>query len=163
MKIVIFIILLIIIFNTFYKLNLKRKQKLSINRIKYIRNVYYIKKVIKSCNSYFQLLNSYNWAKDYVNNYKKFDVKYKENNIDLAMINNLFITRRFQLEKPTKHEIETILERSENRDKFLRKGQWLFNELYKMYPNFANSIRGTEFDPFYDDNRINKFINYISN
>ena len=32
-----------------------------------------------------------------------------------------------------------------------------------MYPSFANSIRGTEYDPFYDDNRINKFINYISN
>ena len=100
MKIVIFIILLIIIFNTFYKLNLKRKQKLSINRIKYIRNLYYIKKVIKSCNSYFQLLNSYNWAKDYVNNYKKFDVKYKENNIDLATT----ILRDKKLQKPERSE-----------------------------------------------------------
>jgi len=37
-----------------------------------------------------------------------------------------------------------------------RKGQALFNILYIEYPDFADEIRGTIFDPFYDNNAIDK-------
>jgi hypothetical protein len=38
-----------------------------------------------------------------------------------------------------------------------RYGQWLFNELYDVKPELANSIRGTMVDPFYHDNRTPEF------
>ena len=49
-----------------------------------------------------------------------------------------------------------------------RKGQAYFNYLYQLYPDVADKIRGTEFDPFYADHKknpdeeINKFLDYIS-
>jgi hypothetical protein len=45
---------------------------------------------------------------------------------------------------------------------FLREGQCLFNTLYQLYPELADSLRGTEFDPFYNDKIIDKFLKYIS-
>ena len=48
-----------------------------------------------------------------------------------------------------------------------REGQAYFNLLFKDYPELAEEIRGTEYDPFYADHmknskeRINKFLNYI--
>ena len=44
----------------------------------------------------------------------------------------------------------------------LRKGQAYFNYLYQLHPDVADEIRGTEFDPFYNDSRIEKFLNKIS-
>lgn len=40
----------------------------------------------------------------------------------------------------------------------LRLGQVLFNELYGFNTAVANEIRGTEFDPFYQDVRIDSFL-----
>lgn len=161
MKIVLFIILILIIFEIYYKIKIKNKNKLMIYRLNHVKNLYRINKVIISCNSYIQLIKSYNWSKQYLHRYLKLDKNYKHFKKDYELIERWFIEKKFNLEKPTKEEIDTLLEESENRSIFLRKGQWLFNELYKMYPNFINSIRGTEYDPFYDDNRIDKFINYI--
>lgn len=42
-----------------------------------------------------------------------------------------------------------------------RKGQAFFNLLYKFYPSVANSIRNTEYDPFYQDELLDKCINKI--
>ena len=38
-----------------------------------------------------------------------------------------------------------------------RIGQKAFNDLYESNPKIADAIRGTEYDPFYDDSRIDKF------
>lgn len=38
-----------------------------------------------------------------------------------------------------------------------RAGQALFNALAATAPDLADKIRGTEFDPFYDDAVIDKF------
>ena len=43
-----------------------------------------------------------------------------------------------------------------------RKGQAYFNYLYQLHPDVADEIRGTEYDPFYNDSRIEKFLNKIS-
>ncbi len=39
----------------------------------------------------------------------------------------------------------------------LRSGQQAFNDLYLSDPAIANLIRGSEFDPFYDDTRLPAF------
>lgn len=43
-----------------------------------------------------------------------------------------------------------------------RKGQAYFNYLYQLHPDVAYEIRETEYDPFYNDSRIEKFLNKIS-
>lgn len=42
-----------------------------------------------------------------------------------------------------------------------RKGQAYFNSLYDFDPKLADEIRGTELDPFYNDQIITKFLEYI--
>jgi hypothetical protein len=42
-----------------------------------------------------------------------------------------------------------------------RKGQALFNTLHKYYPNIADSIRGGQYDTFYNNDRIEDCINYL--
>lgn len=38
-----------------------------------------------------------------------------------------------------------------------RVGQWAFNFVYDTYPDIANKLRATEFDPFYRDERLTAF------
>jgi len=38
-----------------------------------------------------------------------------------------------------------------------RAGQKAFNELYAVSPEIANQIRGSKYDPFYDDTRLQAF------
>ena len=45
----------------------------------------------------------------------------------------------------------------------MRKGQCLFNALYKLYPEIANDIRGTDNDCFYDDSKISNLFKYLGN
>lgn len=44
-----------------------------------------------------------------------------------------------------------------------RKGQTLFNVLSKLHPKLAECIRGTNNDPFYNDENIDNFYKYIIN
>ena len=44
----------------------------------------------------------------------------------------------------------------------LRQGQIAFNELYATEPDIANSIRGSEFDPFYDDEKLEAFFERVA-
>jgi hypothetical protein len=44
----------------------------------------------------------------------------------------------------------------------MREGQILFNVFSKLYPDMANFVCGKEFDPFYDDDRIPLFVEFIS-
>jgi hypothetical protein len=43
----------------------------------------------------------------------------------------------------------------------LRAGQVAFNELYATDPATADSIRGSEFDPFYDDSKLGAFYEKV--
>lgn len=43
-----------------------------------------------------------------------------------------------------------------------RKGQTWFNSLSVLYPSVAESIRGTENDPFYNDEKIDAFFKEIT-
>jgi hypothetical protein len=45
---------------------------------------------------------------------------------------------------------------------YLRLGQNMFNILNKYHPKLASEIRTTENDPYYTNNNIKNFINYIS-
>jgi hypothetical protein len=40
----------------------------------------------------------------------------------------------------------------------LRRGQQMYNALYHINPKVAESVGGTELDPFYHDDRIDKFL-----
>jgi len=44
----------------------------------------------------------------------------------------------------------------------LRPGQIAFNELYTTEPSIANLIRGSEFDPFYDDEKLDAFYEKVA-
>lgn len=57
---------------------------------------------------------------------------------------------------------ELLKSMSGYKDSRLRRGQFMFNTLYRRYPAIANRINGTEFDPFYVDERIPKFIAYLT-
>jgi len=42
-----------------------------------------------------------------------------------------------------------------------RYGQAFFNALYELFPNIADSIRGSNIDPFYRDDNVEKCIKYL--
>lgn len=44
----------------------------------------------------------------------------------------------------------------------MREGQILFNVFHTMNPEMANFVCGKEFDPFYDDDRIPAFCEFLS-
>ena len=44
----------------------------------------------------------------------------------------------------------------------LRLGQAFYNTLYEEYPEVADSIVGTDLDPFYDNNKLDKCIAAIT-
>lgn len=46
-------------------------------------------------------------------------------------------------------------------DSKLREGQAFFNALFILHPSVANIIRATEYDPFFDDEILQKCMNYI--
>lgn len=43
-----------------------------------------------------------------------------------------------------------------------RPGQAAFNALWNISPALADYIRGTQTDPFYNDQRINNFLEYVA-
>lgn len=58
--------------------------------------------------------------------------------------------------------LETIRELYNSSDIFsLRAGQICFNKLNLLYPELANLIAGTDYDPFYHDDRINGFLKVL--
>ena len=42
-----------------------------------------------------------------------------------------------------------------------RKGQTLFNALYRVRPELADRYRGSDIDPFYRDDRIGEFLRAV--
>ena len=54
-----------------------------------------------------------------------------------------------------------VFDRLVLRDRELRRGQSLYNALHTLQPDIANQICTTELDPFYQDSRIDAFIEAI--
>jgi len=53
--------------------------------------------------------------------------------------------------------VEILLRKNPN----LRRGQALFNALAEVNPNKADRIRGTDIDPFFNNNRIKAFLQEV--
>lgn len=43
----------------------------------------------------------------------------------------------------------------------LRYGQAIFNEAYSLWPDFVNTLRGTNDDCFYDDEKVKDFLKHF--
>lgn len=48
------------------------------------------------------------------------------------------------------------------KNKSWRYGQAFFNALHTLFPDQANEIRGTQYDPFYIDSRVEQCIKFIT-
>lgn len=42
-----------------------------------------------------------------------------------------------------------------------RYGQAVFNTCHSLFPEIADSLRGTEYDPFYEDTRVEAFLQQV--
>jgi len=42
-----------------------------------------------------------------------------------------------------------------------RKGQAYFNALWFTYPDLADKVRGSHRDPFYNDDRMPEFLDFV--
>lgn len=49
-----------------------------------------------------------------------------------------------------------------NEDDTWRFGQVLFNELTMVRPDISEQIRGTQMDPFYKDEKMDLFLNFVA-
>lgn len=56
-----------------------------------------------------------------------------------------------------------IISEANARPQRIRYGQAIFNVTYKMYPNAVNKLRGTDLDCFYQDEKVDKFLNALEN
>lgn len=50
----------------------------------------------------------------------------------------------------------------QNKPEEWRLGQAYFNYAYEMYPDDVNKLRGTNYDCYYDDNKIGIFLNKLN-
>ena len=50
----------------------------------------------------------------------------------------------------------------QNKPEEWRLGQAYFNYAYELYPEETNRLRGTEYDCFYDDNKIPIFLEKLN-
>ena len=53
---------------------------------------------------------------------------------------------------------DIITESIKNKHANIRKGQQAFNIAYDLFPKYADMIRSTVADPFYNDSVVNDFI-----
>ena len=63
------------------------------------------------------------------------------------------------------HNSDYIIELAKNEVKnhpYIRMGQAIFNEAYKGYPEATDQLRATEFDCFYNDEKIEGFLSMIN-
>ena len=61
------------------------------------------------------------------------------------------------------NEVELLKEahRMEEKESYLRLGQALYIECYEKYPKQLGQIAGTSSDCFYDNKKIEKFLNVL--
>jgi hypothetical protein len=176
----IYIIIIILLgLYIWYRIELSKRRKLSERKLKYTRDIEYIIRVIKSCTNYIQLVRLNKWWRTYLDNSFMYTMDYFRVHEDRARIEKVFRDKLFEIQskeaavqrellnqiptKLTKQQVDNLKEKVESSERlYVRKGQMYFNELYNMNPQLADSIRSSEYDPFYDDSRIDKFLNKIS-
>ena len=69
------------------------------------------------------------------------------------------------MKKLTVSQIEKLIEQSSEFHKqvpMLRKGQVLMNTFHKLHPDIYAEYVGTEWDCFYDDQKIGEFLLKVS-
>ena len=59
-------------------------------------------------------------------------------------------------------DINRLKKLVKNRPRQWREGQAYFNYAYRMEPDKVDCVRGTNLDPFYNDNNIKSFIEYLT-
>jgi len=59
---------------------------------------------------------------------------------------------------PNKEDFIKHIHNKKSTTPHLRLGQIAFNEIYDLLPDVACKLRATEYDPFYNDDRTNMFI-----
>jgi len=69
--------------------------------------------------------------------------------------------RRYEDEKPAYTTFLHLVIEARAEHPEWRVGQTLFNILHQLAPDLAEEIRGAAIDPFYQDSRIPKFLEYI--
>ncbi len=176
----IYIIIIILLgLYIWYRIELSKRRKLSELKLKYSRDIEYIIRVIKSCVNYKQLVSLNKWWHKYLDNSFMYTMDYFRIYEDRARIEKEFGNKLFEIQnkaaavqrellnqtptKLTKQQLNSLKEKVESSKRlYVRKGQEYFNELYNMNPQLADSIRSSSCDPFYDDSRIDKFLNKIS-
>lgn len=62
------------------------------------------------------------------------------------------------MKESIKKEIMDLAAQSLTVNSPIRYGQAVFNAAYHLYPVYANMLRTTKYDPFYEDSRVNAFI-----
>lgn len=68
------------------------------------------------------------------------------------------------MQKLSKNDVEDAVKFANEfqaKRKHLRFGQALFYALHRFYPDVSETIRGTDLDPFYDDNKVQECIEFI--
>ena len=69
------------------------------------------------------------------------------------------------MNKLTEHEVNAVVSLAQKMKEeipYYRKGQSLFIALSILHPDIADSIRATQLDPFYQDEKIEECIAEIS-
>ncbi len=59
------------------------------------------------------------------------------------------------------YEVRAEARIATTRNSRLRFGQAVFNYLYQFYPELAEKIRGTEYDPFHNSFNVERMFNYF--
>lgn len=66
--------------------------------------------------------------------------------------------------KLTKEQIEDVMILAKNNKKLHNEQRWgqaFFNALNILYPDAANSVRATKYDPFYSNAVVEKCIKFL--
>ena len=60
------------------------------------------------------------------------------------------------------NKIADIKEMAKFRPKHIRYGQSIFNESYKLYPKETDELRATQYDCFYNDDKVEIFLEKLN-
>jgi len=72
------------------------------------------------------------------------------------------VTEAKQCEVSFAEYLQTVQKaQAANRNKTLRRGQIHFNVLCDLHPTLAESVRGSDLDPFYRDDLVPAFLEHI--
>jgi|GEM_PF-3318379 len=74
-------------------------------------------------------------------------------------------TKKKPIRKLSNDELQSVLDlsrKSKRANPTYRKGQLFVNSLKVLFPETADSITATIFDPYYDDRLLDSCIKYLS-